>query len=179
VNRPQATQNATQTPPDRKYYNCEKRGHYFNGCPNPYMHRPSVLIMNITLSSSEKTAKFCFLCGQKGHFALQCPNRCQRQTPPDKKCYNCVENRSLCYYLLQSTFTSFSSTVNKDSTQSQKRFYVSQNDHVMFQLCTGWSFCQSMPQPASTIDPNPRQPEYDMNSDLQEMVQLWTKESLC
>jgi hypothetical protein len=42
-------------------------------------------------------------------------------------------------------FTSSPSTVNKDSTQSQKRFYVSQSDHVMFQLWTGWSFCQSMP----------------------------------
>jgi hypothetical protein len=35
-----------------------------------------------------------------------------------------------------------------------------------------------MPRPASTIDPNPRQPEYGMNSGLQEVLQLWTKESL-
>jgi hypothetical protein len=53
----------------------------------------------------------------------------------------------------QSTFTSSSSTVNKDCTQSQKRFYVSQSDHVKIQLWTGWSFCQSMPRPASTINP--------------------------
>jgi hypothetical protein len=54
-----------------------------------------------------------------------------------------------------------------------------QSDHVMFQLWTGWSFCQSMPRPASTIDPNPRQPEYGTNSGLQEVLQLWTKESPC
>jgi hypothetical protein len=141
VLRPQATQNATQTPPDRKYYNCEEKDHYFNGCPNPRIHHLSILIMNIAPTSSKKTAKVCFHCGQRCHFALQCPDRCQRQTPPDKKCYNCEEKRSLCYYLLQSTFTSSPSTVNKDSTQLQKRFYISQSDHVMFQVWTSWSFC--------------------------------------
>jgi hypothetical protein len=96
VLRSQATQNATQTPPDRKCYNCEEKGHYFNGCPNPCIHRPSVPIMNIAPSSSEKTIKVCFHCEQRCHFALQCPDRCQRQTPPDKKCYKCEEKRSLC-----------------------------------------------------------------------------------
>jgi hypothetical protein len=91
VLRYQATQNATQSPPDQKYYNCEEKGHYFNGCPNPRIHRPYVPIMNIAPTSSEKTAKVCFHCGQRGHFALQCSDRCQRQTPPDKKCYNCEE----------------------------------------------------------------------------------------
>jgi hypothetical protein len=172
-------QNATQTPPDQKYYNCDEKGHYFNGCPNPCIHYPSVLITNIAPTSSEKNAKVCFHCRQRCQFSLQCLDQCQQQTPPDKKCYNCEDKRSLCYYLLQSTSTSSSSTVDKDSTQSQKRFYVSQNDHIMFQLWVGWSFCQSMPRPASTIDPNPRQPEYGANSGLQEVLQLWTKESLC
>jgi hypothetical protein len=63
VLRPQSTQNATQTPPDRKYYNCEEKGHYFNGCPNPCIHRPYVLIMNIAPTFSEKTVKVCFHCG--------------------------------------------------------------------------------------------------------------------
>jgi hypothetical protein len=35
VLRPQATQNATQSPPDLKYYNCKEKGHCFIGCPNP------------------------------------------------------------------------------------------------------------------------------------------------
>jgi hypothetical protein len=74
---PQAMQNATQTPPDRKYYNCEEKGHSFNGCPKPCIHRPSVLITNIAPTSSEKTTKACFHCGQRCHFALQCSNRCQ------------------------------------------------------------------------------------------------------
>jgi hypothetical protein len=85
---------------------------------------------------------------------------------------------TLCYCVPQSTFTSSSSTVNEANTQSQERFYVSQSNHVMFQLWTGWSFCQSMPRPASTIDSNPRQPKYGTNSSLQEVLQLWTKESL-
>jgi hypothetical protein len=63
VLRPPATQNATQTPPDRKYYNCEDKSHYFNGCPNPCIHRPSILIMNMTPTASEKIAKVCFHCG--------------------------------------------------------------------------------------------------------------------
>jgi hypothetical protein len=91
VLRSQATQNAAQTPPDRKYYNCKEKGHYFNGCPNPCLHHPSVLITNIAPTSSEKTVKVCFHCGQRCHFALQCSDRCQRQTPPNKKCYNCEE----------------------------------------------------------------------------------------
>jgi hypothetical protein len=77
VLRPQAMQNATQTPPDRKYYNCEEKGHYFNGCPNPCIHHPSVLITNIAPISSEKAAKVCFHYGQRGHFALQYPDQCQ------------------------------------------------------------------------------------------------------
>jgi hypothetical protein len=91
VLRFEATQNATQTPPDWKYYNCEEKDHYFKGCPNPCIHHPSILITNITPNSSKKTAKVCFHCGQRCHFAFQCPDRCQRQTPPDKKCYNCEE----------------------------------------------------------------------------------------
>jgi hypothetical protein len=63
VLRSQATQNATQTPADRKYYNYEEKGHYFNGCPNPCIHRPSILITNIAPTSSEKTAKIYFHCG--------------------------------------------------------------------------------------------------------------------
>jgi hypothetical protein len=77
VLRSQATQNATQTPPDQKYYTCEEKGHYFNGCPNPCIHCPSVSITNIAPTSSEKTAKVCFHCEQRCHFALQCPDRCQ------------------------------------------------------------------------------------------------------
>jgi hypothetical protein len=77
VLRPQATQNATQTPPDWKYYNCEEKSHYFNRCPNLGIHHPSVLITNIAPTSSEKVAKVCFHCGQRGHFALQCSDRCQ------------------------------------------------------------------------------------------------------
>jgi hypothetical protein len=91
VLRSQATQNVTQTPPDRKYYNCEEKGHYFNECPNPCIHRSSVLITNIAPTCSKKTTKVCFHCGQRCHFALQCPDRCQWQTQPDKKCYNCEE----------------------------------------------------------------------------------------
>jgi hypothetical protein len=91
VLRPQATQNATQTPQDWKYYNCEEKCHYFNRCPNPCIHCPSVLITNIAPTSSEKTVKVCFHCGQRCHFALQCSDRCQWQTPPEKKCYNCEE----------------------------------------------------------------------------------------
>jgi hypothetical protein len=75
VLRSHATQNATQTPPDWKYYNCEEEGHYFNGCPNPCIHHPSVLITNLAPSSSEKTAKVCFHYGQRCHFALQCLDR--------------------------------------------------------------------------------------------------------
>jgi hypothetical protein len=56
VLRSQATQNVTQTPPDQKYYNCEEKGHYFNGCPNPCIHCPSVPIKNIASTSSEKIA---------------------------------------------------------------------------------------------------------------------------
>jgi hypothetical protein len=63
VLRSQATQNATQTPPDQKYYNCKEKDHYFNGCPNPCIHCPSVPIMNIAPTSSEKTTKVCFYCG--------------------------------------------------------------------------------------------------------------------
>jgi hypothetical protein len=55
--RSQATQNATQTSPDRKYYNSEEKCHYFNGCPNPCIHYPSVLITNIAPTSSEKIAQ--------------------------------------------------------------------------------------------------------------------------
>jgi hypothetical protein len=91
VLRSQATQNVTQSPPDQKYYNCEKKGHYFNGCPNPCIHHPSILITNIAPTSSEKTAKVCFHYGHRCHFALQCLNQYQWQTPPDKKCYNCEE----------------------------------------------------------------------------------------
>jgi hypothetical protein len=50
-----ATRNVTQTPPDRKYYNCEEKGHYFNRCPNPCIHCPSVLITNIAPTSCEMT----------------------------------------------------------------------------------------------------------------------------
>jgi hypothetical protein len=70
VLRPQATQNVTQTPPDRKYYNYEEKGHSFNGCPNPCIHHLFVLITNIAPTASEKTTKVCFHCGQRGHFAL-------------------------------------------------------------------------------------------------------------
>jgi hypothetical protein len=35
--------------------------------------------------------KDCFHCRQRCHFTLQCPDWCQRHTPPDKKCYNCEE----------------------------------------------------------------------------------------
>jgi hypothetical protein len=62
-----------------------------NRCPNPCIHLPSALITNIAPTSSKKTAKVCFHCGQSGHFSLQCPDRRQRQTLPDKKCYNCEE----------------------------------------------------------------------------------------
>jgi hypothetical protein len=58
VLRSQATQNMIQTPLDRKYYNCEEKGHYFNRCPNPCLHCPSVLITNIAPTSSEKLPKF-------------------------------------------------------------------------------------------------------------------------
>jgi hypothetical protein len=37
------------------------------------------------------------------------------------------------------------SSFPSDNTQSQEKFYASQSNHVMFQLWTGWSFCQSMP----------------------------------
>jgi hypothetical protein len=77
VLRSQSTQNATQTAPDRKYYNCEEKCHYFNGCQIPCIHHPSVLITNIAPTSSEKTAKVCFHCGQRCHCALQCPYRYQ------------------------------------------------------------------------------------------------------
>jgi hypothetical protein len=40
VLRHQPTQNATQTPPDQKYYNCEEKCHYFNQCPNPRYTSP-------------------------------------------------------------------------------------------------------------------------------------------
>jgi hypothetical protein len=91
VLRSQATQNVTQTPPDRKYKNCEEKAHYFNEFPTPCIRRSSVLITNIAPTSSEKTTNVCFHCGQRCHFALHYLNRCQRQTPPDKKCYNCEE----------------------------------------------------------------------------------------
>jgi hypothetical protein len=81
VLRPQAMQNATQTPLDQKYYNYKEKGQYFNGCPNPCIHRPSVLITNIAPTSSEKATKVCFHCGQRCHFTLQCPNRCQTTNP--------------------------------------------------------------------------------------------------
>jgi hypothetical protein len=58
VLRSQATQNVTQTPPDRKYYNCEEKGHYFNGCPNPCIHHPFVLITNIAPTSSKRLPWF-------------------------------------------------------------------------------------------------------------------------
>jgi hypothetical protein len=61
------------------------------GAPIPGIHHPSVLITNIAPTSIEKIVKVCFHCGQRCHFALQYPDRCQRQTPPDKKCYNCEE----------------------------------------------------------------------------------------
>jgi hypothetical protein len=94
----------------------------------------------------------CYNCAGRGHFANACSN--PRSRPP----------------LPPST---------KTTPNDKKRFYVSQSDHVMFQLWTGWSFCQSMPRPTSTIDPNPRQLEYGMNSSLQEVLQLWTEGSLC
>jgi hypothetical protein len=61
------------------------------GAPIPCIHHPYVLIMNLDPTSSEKIIKVSFHCGQRCHFALQYPDRCQRQTPPDKKCYNCEE----------------------------------------------------------------------------------------
>jgi hypothetical protein len=88
---PQATQNTAQTPPDRKYYNYGEKGHYFNRCSNPCIHLPSALIMNTTPTVWEKNVKVCFHCGQSVHFALQCPDRRQQQTPAKRKCYNCGE----------------------------------------------------------------------------------------
>jgi hypothetical protein len=178
VLRPQATQNATQTPPDRKYYNCEEKGHYFHGCPNPCIHRPSVLIMNIAPTSSEKTAKICFHCGQRCHFALQYPDRCQRHTPPNKKCYNCEEkghfanacpNTRSCPPLPPSTKIAPNHKRGSTSIKATTScFNYGQVGH----------FTNRCPD-LSTIDPNPRQPEYGTNSSLQEVLPLWTKVSLC
>jgi hypothetical protein len=46
---------------------------------------------DITPTFNEKIVKVCFHCGQRCHFALQYPNWCQWQTPPNKKCNNCEE----------------------------------------------------------------------------------------
>jgi hypothetical protein len=61
------------------------------GAPIPCIHRPSVLITTIGPTSSEKIIKVCFHCEQRCHFVLQYPDRCQRQTPPNRNCYNCEE----------------------------------------------------------------------------------------
>jgi hypothetical protein len=55
--------------------------------------------------------------------------------------------RSLCYYLLQSTFMPSSCTFNKGNTQSWRMFYVSQSDHVMFQI---WTCLVILPSDAPT-----------------------------
>jgi hypothetical protein len=95
VQRSQAAQNTTKAPPDRKYYNCGENVHYINRCRNPHVHLPSTLITNTTPTFSEKNAKVCFHCGQSCHFALQCPDRRQRQTPLSKKYYNYKEKGHL------------------------------------------------------------------------------------
>jgi hypothetical protein len=143
------------------------------------IHRPSVLITNIAPTSSEKTTKVCFHCGQRCHFALQYPNRCQWQTPPDKKCYNCEEKGHFANAcpnphsrppLPPSTKTAPNHKRGSTSvTATTSWFNYGQVGH----------FANRCPRPASTIDPNPRQPEYGTNSGLQEVLQLWTKESLC
>jgi hypothetical protein len=40
VQRSQATQNPTQTPPNKQCYNCEEKGQFAITCPNPCSHPP-------------------------------------------------------------------------------------------------------------------------------------------
>jgi hypothetical protein len=119
-------------------------GHYFNGCSNPCIHHPSVLITNIARSSIEKTAKICFHYGQRCHFALQCPDRCQRQTPPDEKSYNCEEKGHFAIACSNPRSRPPLPPSTK-TTPNHKRGSMSVKATVMFQLWTGWSFCQLIP----------------------------------
>jgi hypothetical protein len=97
-------QNATQTPPDKKCYNCEEKGHFAITCPNP-RSRPPLPPSTKTApnhkrgSTSVKATTSCFNYGQVGHFANRCPdlrqlstltqgNQNMAQTPAYKKCYN-------------------------------------------------------------------------------------------
>jgi hypothetical protein len=142
--------------------------------PIPCIHRPSILIMNIAPTSSEKIVKICFHCGQRCHFALQYPNWCQWQTPPNKKCYNCEEK----WHFANACPNPCSHPPLPPSTKAtpnHKRGSTSVKATIMDRLVI-------LPIDAPTYvnyRPQPRQPEYGTNSSQQEVLQLWTKESIC
>jgi hypothetical protein len=52
VQRTPANQNVIQTPPDKKCYNCEQKGHFAIMCPNPRSRRPLASTANLAPPSN-------------------------------------------------------------------------------------------------------------------------------
>jgi hypothetical protein len=77
VQRTLANQNVIQAPPDKKCYNCEKKGHFTITCPNSCSHPPLTLAANSTPplnhngDSNPVKAKQNYACGRVNQVAME------------------------------------------------------------------------------------------------------------
>jgi hypothetical protein len=88
--QPQSNKSAIQTPPDKKCYNCEEKGHFAITCSNPHSRPPLSPSTKAASnhkggSTSIKVTTTYFNCGQVGHFANQCPDRIYNQLQPARR----------------------------------------------------------------------------------------------